>query len=1034
MNLNSRSLLSTKDGCANQKKILGLIPRNSQGLILMDKPNNFKEICCHHITSTIKKVMCVGLILGFHAVASAQQKVKDGSVVGSNLPNKDAILELESSNKGFLHVRVSLTRTTDSAPLTSHVAGMMVYNTATVNDVLPGIYYNDGTKWVFVRSSNNIIVENQPGKTGSPGIPGTTGGPGVGVTIVNNDSGTWVFNPTTNSWTNIKGGNGINGTNGTSLTSGATAPTGTGAIGDTYINTATGDTYVYNGTSWVSSGNIKGAKGDPGTNGTNGINGTNGTSLTSGATAPTGTGATGDTYINTTTGDTYVYNGTSWVSNGNIKGAKGDTGAAGTNGTNGTSLTSGTTAPTGTGATGDTYINTTTGDTYVYNGTSWVSNGNIKGAKGDPGAAGTNGTNGTSLTSGATAPTGTGATGDTYINTTTGDTYVYNGTSWVSNGNIKGAKGDPGAAGTNGINGTSLTSGATAPTGTGATGDTYINTATGDTYVYNGTSWVSNGNIKGAKGDPGAAGTNGTNGTSLTSGTTAPTGTGATGDTYINTTTGDTYVYNGTSWVSNGNIKGAKGDTGAQGAQGPIGATGTTGAAGQGGVTTAGTDISVTGAGTATDSYVINSKITASNGLTKSSSDIQLGGALTKPTTITTTVVNTLAVAGLQTGVSTDKIVVADPNGVLKTVNASSLAANNIYNANGSLTADRELDFNGRSLTFKGTTGSFDLETGGGYATLHGSNPDRARFRLSTDDINANGTSSVFDMSLFSDNYLQMFAMGEMNGISFGTHVTLNPSPIEFVTSPGANALGETRMKIEGNGNIGINESNPTEKLDVGNGNVRIRDINTITGSITTDKMIVADVDGVLKTISTSNLIVEPWQVQGTTTQATTNAQNIYQTGAVAIGANTIPSFTVGSATINPMLHVAGDVSTTGKIYTTNSVYADYVFEDYFDGFSKIYKDYKFKSLKEVAGYIKANKHLPGVTPIDDLAKSKSGYTIDLTQLSVQQLEKLEELYLHVIEMNDALSLKDKEIKALQNKTNDLEERLKKLEYLLIKK
>ncbi|MFN0254975.1 hypothetical protein E6A44_005285, partial [Pedobacter ureilyticus] len=164
-----------------------------------------------------------------------------------------------------------------------------------------------------------------------------------------------------------------------------------------------------------------------------------------------------------------------------------------------------------------------------------------------------------------------------------------------------------------------------------------------------------------------------------------------------------------------------------------------------------------------------------------------------------------------------------------------------------------------------------------------------------------------------------------------------------------------------------------------------------------------------------------------------THRMRITSTGEVAIGATTAPSFVVGGSTIQPKLHVAGDISTTGKLWTTNSVYADYVFEDYFNGFSKIYKDYKFKSLKEVAEFIKKNKHLPGVTPINEIAVGKNGYTIDLTQLSMQQLEKLEELYLHVIEMNDTLSQKDKEIKALQNKTNELEERLKKLESLLIK-
>jgi len=180
--------------------------------------------------------------------------------------------------------------------------------------------------------------------------------------------------------------------------------------------------------------------------------------------------------------------------------------------------------------------------------------------------------------------------------------------------------------------------------------------------------------------------------------------------------------------------------------------------------------------------------------------------------------------------------------------------------------------------------------------------------------------------------------------------------------------------------------------------------------------------------------VPEPWQIQGGTVKATANSDNIYQNGSVAIGISSggsIPSITVGATTVNPKLHVEGDIATTGKIYTTNSVYADYVFDYYFDGFSKIYDEYKFKSLAEVAAFIKANKHLPGVTPIKDILKTDKGYTLDLTQLSIQQLEKLEELYLYVIEMNTKMTEKDKEISTLQNKTKSLEERLSRLEKLI---
>jgi hypothetical protein len=60
-------------------------------------------------------------------------------------------LDVNFSTKGILVPRVALTVSTSFLPLGStHVAGMIVYNTATVTDVLPGLYYNNGTRWIPV--------------------------------------------------------------------------------------------------------------------------------------------------------------------------------------------------------------------------------------------------------------------------------------------------------------------------------------------------------------------------------------------------------------------------------------------------------------------------------------------------------------------------------------------------------------------------------------------------------------------------------------------------------------------------------------------------------------------------------------------------------------------------------------------------------------------------------------------------------------------------------------------------------------------
>src|SRR5690606_21775112 len=105
------------------------------------------------------------------------------------------------------------------------------------------------------------------------------------------------------------------------------------------------------------------------------------------------------------------------------------------------------------------------------------------------------------------------------------------------------------------------------------------------------------------------------------------------------------------------------------------------------------------------------------------------------------------------------------------------------------------------------------------------------------------------------------------------------------------------------------------------------------------------------------------WQVQGGTTQATGNDQNIYQMGRVGIGTDNMPGIS------DPNIALA----VNGSIVTTSSVYADYVFEDYFEGFSELNKDYSFKSLTEVERFINENRHLPGITKIDALRRNKEG-------------------------------------------------------------
>jgi len=104
-----------------------------------------------------KLFITILLLYGFQAVA--QVKIGDNP----NTINANSLLELEATNKGLLYPRVALTATSNAAPLNAHVQGMTVYNTATTGDVTPGLYANDGSKWIVLglgtATSSTVTVE-----------------------------------------------------------------------------------------------------------------------------------------------------------------------------------------------------------------------------------------------------------------------------------------------------------------------------------------------------------------------------------------------------------------------------------------------------------------------------------------------------------------------------------------------------------------------------------------------------------------------------------------------------------------------------------------------------------------------------------------------------------------------------------------------------------------------------------------------------------------------------------------------------------
>lgn len=93
------------------------------------------------------------VLLMFLATCKLNAQLKVGN--NPKTINSNTIFEMESTNKGMLLPRMALSATNSFAPMTAHVAGMTIYNTATAGDVTPGFYFNDGSQWIRIENAAN---------------------------------------------------------------------------------------------------------------------------------------------------------------------------------------------------------------------------------------------------------------------------------------------------------------------------------------------------------------------------------------------------------------------------------------------------------------------------------------------------------------------------------------------------------------------------------------------------------------------------------------------------------------------------------------------------------------------------------------------------------------------------------------------------------------------------------------------------------------------------------------------------------------
>ena len=210
-----------------------------------------------------------------------------------------------------------------------------------------------------------------------------------------------------------------------------------------------------------------------------------------------------------------------------------------------------------------------------------------------------------------------------------------------------------------------------------------------------------------------------------------------------------------------------------------------------------------------------------------------------------------------------------------------------------------------------------------------------------------------------------------------------NGSPIIFAQSNQtglftsiSTAMLSERMRIDVNGNVGVGTTAPISKLHIadGDGGEQLR-FSRGTGTVRFAQEI--NRDNLYLYNNNASLVYMTWR----------------ENGNVGIGTENPDS----KLTVKGAIH-AQEV----RVDLNGAVAPDYVFE----------KDYKLMPLDELKVYLKANKHLPEVPSAKEMEKNG----VQLGEMNMLLLKKIEELTLHLIEQNKIISKLNEKVSNLENK------------------
>ncbi len=234
----------------------------------------------------------------------------------------------------------------------------------------------------------------------------------------------------------------------------------------------------------------------------------------------------------------------------------------------------------------------------------------------------------------------------------------------------------------------------------------------------------------------------------------------------------------------------------------------------------------------------------------------------------------------------------------------------------------------------------------------------------------------------------------------------------------------------ETNGNVGIGISNPQEILHI-NGSIR--------GNGTSGSLRVKTASGYIdigpKNASYAHIYTDRSKFIFNKDVFSQGGFSSYGTYNLSLKTNGIERLTidnpsgnvgVGTSTPDEKLTVKGKIHAEEVRVNLDVPGPDYVFEKYFTNDSKLNPSYKMLTLEEVEAFTKTNNHLPEIPSSKEMQEDG----IQLKEMNLKLLQKIEELTLYTIEQQKELKQQKENSEALAKR---LENRIDNLEKMLLK-